>query len=67
MEAAGQADSPMAPVPPPLAFVLLLFSGWVNRHPQRSLTICSRKIESSGRRTVRDDYASPTTTDGVSP
>jgi hypothetical protein len=24
----------MAPVPPPLAFFLLLFSGWVNRHQQ---------------------------------
>ena len=24
----------MAPVPPPLAFVLLLFSGWVNRNQQ---------------------------------
>lgn len=24
----------MVPVPPPLAFVLLLFSGWVNRHQQ---------------------------------
>jgi hypothetical protein len=24
----------MAPLPPPLAFFLLLFSGWVNRHQQ---------------------------------
>ena len=24
----------MAPVPPPLAFFLLLFSGWVNRNQQ---------------------------------
>ena len=24
----------MAPVPPPLAFVLLLFSGWVNRNQE---------------------------------
>ena len=26
--------SAMDPLPPPLAFFLLLFSGWVNRHQQ---------------------------------
>src|ERR1700694_1930247 len=38
----------MDPLPPPLTFFLLLFSGWINRHQQGSLTTCSRKTVSSG-------------------
>ena len=38
----------MDPLPPPLAFFLLLFSGWVNRHQQAVIDYlleeCRRRI-----------------------
>ena len=56
----GQASA-MDPLPPPLAFFVLLFSGWVNRQQQAVMTICSRRIGCSARRTDPDVCVSPTT------
>ena len=39
----------MGPLPPPLAFCLLLFSGWVNRHQQAVIDYLLEENKSSAR------------------
>ena len=50
----------MDPLPPPFAFFLLLFSGWVNRHQQ---AVIDYLLEENRvlRAAHADGFASPTT------
>jgi hypothetical protein len=56
----------MDPLPPPLAFFCLLFSGWVNRQQQAVIDYLLDE-GSSVRRRHPDDCASPTTSDAAWP
>jgi hypothetical protein len=57
----------MDSLPSPLAFFLLLFSGWVNRHQQAVIDTCSKRTVSSAQCTVPDGFASPTTSGAAWP
>jgi hypothetical protein len=56
----------MASVPPPVA-VLLLFSGWVNRHQQAIIDYLVEENRVLRAAIGSDDCTSPTTSDAVSP
>jgi len=62
-----QVDCRMDRLPPPLAFLFLLFSGWINRQQQDVIEYCWRRIGSSARRTALDAFASPMTSGVASP
>jgi hypothetical protein len=47
----------MDPLPPPLAFFLLLFSGWVNRHQQAVIDYLIEENRVLRAVTVPDDCA----------
>jgi len=57
----------MDPLPPPRAFFLMLFSGWVNRHQQAMSDYLLEENRILRRPTVRDDCARPMTSDADSP
>jgi hypothetical protein len=57
----------MDPLPPPLAFFLLLFSGWVNRHQQAVIDYLLEENRVLRARTVPDGCASPTTSGAAWP
>src|SRR5262249_11795731 len=59
--------SAMDPLPPPRAFFLMLFSGWVNRHQQAMSDYLLEENRILRRPTVRDDCARPMTSDADSP
>jgi hypothetical protein len=55
----------MDPLPPPFAFLLLLFSGWVNRQQQLIIDYLREETAFCAQRTVRNGFASPMTSDDV--
>jgi hypothetical protein len=57
----------MDPLPPPLALLVLLFSGGINRQQQAVIDTCARKTGFSARRMVANGFASPTISDAAWP
>jgi hypothetical protein len=56
----------MAPLPPPLALFLLMFSGWINQHQQAIIEYLLEENRVLRAAPVLDAYALPTTSDAVS-
>ena len=51
----------MEPLPPPLAFIVLLFAGWVNRQQQAVIDYLLEENRVRAPRTDVDESVSPTT------
>jgi hypothetical protein len=57
----------MDPLPPPLAFLLLVFSGWINRQQQAVIDYLREENRVLVQRTVPNGFTSATTSDAVWP